>query len=178
MNAQTPIERWTSTPLHLVRLPQAEEVNRRILAGYRGLRADDYQHRSHFIAGRFENLYLRRDRVPGLPEVLAFAERAARDILLHPGALRCGFWLNAMEAGDTTSEHTHEENDELLSAVYYVAAPAESGDLVLRDGLLMVRLAPRPGTFLFFPPDLPHWVEANRSPGLRLSIGMNFGPAD
>jgi hypothetical protein len=178
MNAHTPIQLWTSTPLHQARLPDAQRLNDRILAGYAGLSDEDYSHRSHFIAGRFENLYLQRGRIPGLSEVLTLAEGAARDILGHPGPLRCGFWLNAMEAGHTTSEHTHEENDELLSAVYYVATPPDSGDLVLRDGPLRVRLTPTPGTCLFFPPDLPHWVEANQSPGLRLSIGMNFGPED
>jgi len=177
MNAHTPNHLWTSTPLHQARLPDAQRLNDRILAGYAGLSDEDYSHRSHFIAGRFENLYLQRGQIPGLSEVLAFAEEAARHILGHDGPLRCGFWLNAMEAGHTTSEHTHEENDELLSAVYYVAVPANSGDLVLRDGPLIVRLTPSPGIFLFFPPDLPHWVEANQSPGLRLSIGMNFGPA-
>jgi hypothetical protein len=176
MNAHTPIQLWTSTPLHQARLPDAQRLNDRILAGYAAFSDEDYSHRSHFIAGRFENLYLQRDRIPGLSGVLAFAEEAARDILGHPGPLRCGFWLNAMEAGHTTSEHSHEENDELLSAVYYVAVPANSGDLVLRDGPLILRLTPSPGTFLFFPPELPHWVETNQSPGLRLSIGMNFGP--
>lgn len=178
MNPQTKTRIWTSTRLHQARLPDAQPSNAQILAGYGDLSAEDYSHRSHFIAGRFENLYLQRGLIPGLAEVLSFAEGAARDILGHPGPLRCGFWLNAMEAGHTTSEHTHEENDELLSAVYYVAAPPDSGDLVLRDGPLLVRLAPSPGRFLFFPPALPHWVETNRSPGLRLSIGMNFGPLD
>jgi hypothetical protein len=163
MNAHTPIQLWTSTPLHQARLPDPQRLNDRILAGYAGLSDEDY---------------LQRGRIPGLSEVLTLAEGAARDILGHPGPLRCGFWLNAMEAGHTTSEHTHEENDELLSAVYYVATPPDSGDLVLRDGPLRVRLTPTPGTYLFFPPDLPHWVEANQSPGLRLSVGMNFGPAD
>lgn len=178
MNAQSPIQHWTSTPLHLVTLPGAERLNHEILAGYAGLSAGDYSHRSHFIDGRFENLYLERGQIPGLSAVLGSAEEAAREILGYPGPLRCGFWLNAMGAGHTTSEHTHEENDEVLSAVYYVATPANSGDLVLRDGPLIVRLAPTAGSFLFFPPDLPHWVEANQSPGLRLSVGMNFGPAD
>jgi hypothetical protein len=49
---------------------------------------------------------------------------------------------------------------------------------MLRDGPLLIRQTPTAGTFLFFPPDLPHWVEANHSGRLRLSIGMNFGPAD
>jgi hypothetical protein len=178
MNAVQPTQVWASTPVHHASLPEAERVNAQILAGFAGLTPEDYRYRSHFIAGRFENLYLERTRLPGIEQVLRHAETCARAVLGHPGPLRCGFWLNAMEAGHTTSEHTHEENDELLSGVYYVAVPAASGDLVLRDGPLLVRLTPSPGTFLFFPPDLPHWVESNQSPGLRLSIGMNFGPVD
>jgi oxalate decarboxylase/phosphoglucose isomerase-like protein (cupin superfamily) len=81
-----------------------------------------------------------------------------------------------MGSGESTSEHIHDENDELLSAVYYVAAPELSGDLLLYDGPLTIRVAPVPGTFLFFPPDLPHAVETNLSPRLRLSLGINFGP--
>jgi ectoine hydroxylase-related dioxygenase (phytanoyl-CoA dioxygenase family) len=169
---------WTSTPFHQARLTDADSINASIVAAYLALPAEAYSHRSHFIAGRFENLYLDRDQIPGLVEVLTFAEGVVRHVLQHPGPLRCGFWLNAMEAGHTTSEHTHEENDEILSGVYYVAAPRNSGDLVLRDGPLIVRLKPNPGTALFFPPAMPHWVEANQSPGLRLSIGMNFGPAE
>jgi hypothetical protein len=178
MNAMQPTRVWTSTPVQQATLPEAERVNAEILAGFVHLAPEDYRYRSHFIAGRFENLYLERTRLPGIEQVLGHAETCARAILGHRGPLRCGFWLNAMEADHTTSEHTHEENDELLSGVYYVAVPTASGDLVLRDGPLLVRLTPSPGTFLFFPPDLPHWVESNQSPGLRLSIGMNFGPLE
>jgi hypothetical protein len=178
MNAPSPTRIWTSTPIHQARLAGADDIDASIVAAYRDLPAEAFSHRSHFISGRFENLYLDRDCIPGLAEVLTFSEGAARRILQHPAPLRCGFWLNAMEAGHTTSEHTHEENDELLSGVYYVAAPRDSGDLVLRDGPLIVRLQPSPGTALFFPPTLPHWVEPNQSPGLRLSIGMNFGPSE
>jgi hypothetical protein len=178
MNSFQPPQVWTSTQIHQATLPEAERINAQILSGFADLTPEDYRHRSHLIAGRFENLYLERTRLPGIEQVLSHAEACARIVLGHPGPLRCGFWLNAMEAGHTTSEHTHEENDELLSGVYYVAVPPASGDLVLRDGPLRVRLSPSPGTFLFFPPDLPHWVETNLSPGLRLSIGMNFGPMD
>lgn len=56
--------------------------------------------------------------------------------------LGCGFWLNAQGPGQSTSEHTHEELDELLSGVYYLSAPERSGDLILRDGLLSTRVTP------------------------------------
>ncbi len=115
--------------------------------------------------------------MPVLGSLLDQALACAAHILgRSPTRLRCGFWLNAMEPGQSTSEHTHEEDDELLSAVYYVEAPEGSGDLVLYDGPLTLRLAPEAGTLLFFPPDLPHAVETNRSGRSRLSIGINFGP--
>ena len=47
---------------------------------------------------------------------------------------------------------------------------------MLYDGPLTLRVAPAAGTLLFFPPDLPHAVETNRSGRSRLSIGINLGP--
>jgi len=90
--------------------------------------------------------------------------------------LRCGFWFNAQRPGQFTSEHTHEELDELLSGVYYLSAPERSGDLILRDGPLSIHVTPAAGLFLFFPPNLSHRVETNRSDALRLSLAFNFGP--
>ncbi len=54
--------------------------------------------------------------------------------------------------------------------------PPDSGDLILYDGPSTIRIEPRPGIFLFFPPNLPHAVETNRSALQRLSIGINIGP--
>jgi uncharacterized RmlC-like cupin family protein len=118
-----------------------------------------------------------RSRIPALEPVLVQALACAASILgLPANELRCGFWFNTMGPGQSTSEHTHDENDELLSAVYYVEAPEGSGDLVLYDGPLEIRVAPEAGVLLFFPPSLPHAVEINRSGRSRLSIGINFGP--
>jgi uncharacterized RmlC-like cupin family protein len=91
--------------------------------------------------------------------------------------LRSGFWLNVQGPGHATGAHTHDENDELLSGVYYVSVPAQSGELILLDGYREIRVAPAPGMFLFFPPSLPHRVETNRSQQERFSIAFNFGPA-
>jgi hypothetical protein len=82
-----------------------------------------------------------------------------------------------MEPGHVTLPHHHEEDDELVSGVYYVQVPTDSGDLVLGEGAASCRLAPRPGMLVFFPPTLVHEVTRNNSAGVRLSVAMNFGPA-
>jgi hypothetical protein len=170
---------WTSTPIHGSRLPDADAVNQRILAAFGSLGQEDFTRRSHYFGGRYENLYLERDRIPDLALILDHAETCARRILDYgPGPLRLGFWFNAQGPGQRTTEHTHEENDELLSGVYYVNAPEHSGDLVLLDGALRTRVAPVPGHFLFFPPSLAHRVELNRSRFKRLSIAFNVGPGE
>jgi len=168
---------WTAATVHGGTLADAEGINRRILTAFAALTADDFSRRTHFFSGRFENLYLEPDRIPELRTILDQAEVWARDILgWGAGSLRCGFWFNAQGPGQATSEHTHEELDELLSGVYYLSAPAHSGDLVLLDGRLSTRITPEAGLFLFFPPSLTHRVETNRSDALRLSLAFNFGP--
>lgn len=172
-----PADLWESAPIRRCVVSQAEGLNRQILAGFLALGPDGFDLRSHLIAGRYENLYVDRGRIPGLEPILSQAMACAGHLLGRAeGALRCGFWFNAAGPGQSTSEHTHDENDELLSAVYYVDAPEGSGDLVLYDGPLTIRVSPEAGVLLFFPPDLPHAVEPNRSGRIRLSIGINFGP--
>jgi len=169
---------WTSTLVHGCTLPGAERVNRDILEAFADMSEDDFTRRTHFFGGRFENLYLDRDRIPELETVLGTADACAREILRWGTApLRCGFWLNAQGPGHCTSEHTHQELNELLSGVYYIEVPEDSGDIVLLDGRLTTRVTPSAGAFLFFRPSLSHRVETNRSRELRLSLAFNFGPA-
>jgi len=168
---------WTAATIHGGSLADAERLNHRILTAFADLTATDFSRRTHFFGGRFENLYLDCDRIPELGIVLDQAERWAREILSWGDRpLGRGFWFNAQGSGQSTSEHTHDELDELLSGVYYLSAPERSGDLILRDGLLSTRVTPRAGLFLFFPPSLSHRVETNHSDALRLSLAFNFGP--
>ncbi len=168
---------WNSTPIHGSQLPEAEDINRRILVGFRKLGPVDFSARTHFFGGRFENLYLERQRIQELDLVLGHAEACARTILNYGfNPLRVGFWFNAQDPGQGTSVHNHDEDDELLSGVYYIHVPSKSGKLVLLDGQLTTRLMPKAGNFLFFPPSLPHRVAVNRSQEQRLSLAFNFGP--
>jgi len=127
----------------------AERINERILTAFAALTEADFSRRTHFIGGRFENLYLDRDRIPKLETILDQAESRAQEILDWGAApLRCAFWFNAQGLGQATSEHTHEELDELLSGIYYLSVPKHSGDLILQDGRLSTRITSEAGLFM------------------------------
>lgn len=157
-------------------LPDAERVNRAVVAQYDVLRDDPELQRSHFFAGRYENVVVPQARMPTLKPILDQARRAAAEYLRQPEVkLSVGFWLNEMGPGHVTLPHRHDEDDELVSGVYYVRVPEDSGELILTRGCLVTRVTPVEGQFVFFPPDVVHEVTENRSPEKRLSIGMNFG---
>lgn len=170
---------YSNSRLHIGFMPDAEDLNRRILEAYGKLGERDLLRRTHFFGGRYENVYVERARIPEVSRILDCAAEYARDILRRPGqSLRCGFWLNDMGPGHLTTEHTHEEDDELLSGVYYVRVPPDSGDLMILDRRIRTQVQPEPGMFVFFAPRVVHAVSENRSGERRLSIGINFGPAD
>jgi uncharacterized RmlC-like cupin family protein len=131
--------------------------------------------RSHQVGGRFENVYIERDNLPEARPVLDAAMAYARE-LLGRSDLRLGFWLNRMAPGERTGLHTHEEEGELLSGVYYVRVPPHSGRLLLHHGAERHALVPAAGQFFFFAPAVPHGVEINRSDAVRLSLAFNVGP--
>lgn len=167
-----------NSPIHIAFLAEAAEINRQIMGGYRQLRERDFSRRSHYFGGRYENLYLERGQIPAIERVLEQAEIHASSLLQQPGqSLRCGFWLNDMGPGEATTEHDHDDDDELLSGVYYVQVPDNSGELVIVDSHIRSLVTPQAGMFVFFAPTVVHSVNANRSKDRRLSIGINFGPA-
>ena len=83
-----------------------------------------------------------------------------------------------MQAGHRTSLNQHDENDELLSAAYYIRVPENSGNLVLHEGDRRVHVQPQAGKLVMFSPAVLHEVTLHDGTGLRLSVGMNVGPAD
>lgn len=142
------------------------------------LATTDFRRQTHFIGGRFENLYLEKDQLPGLANLLDLLTQEAGQILeITPETLRTGFWLNAMRPGQSTSRHSHDENDELLSCVYYIQVPTSSGDILFHDHPFETRVSPETGMALFFPPSLEHSVSIHQGEGLRLSLACNFGPS-
>jgi hypothetical protein len=159
-------------------VPGAAQLNTAILSQYRAACAQDDLQRTHFFAGRYENIYVPLQRVPALEPLLRTAQQgAARFLRREDMQLAAGFWFNEMGPGHVTLPHHHEEDDELVSGVYYVQVPPDSGDLVLGEGVGRRVLQPHAGRLVFFSPTVVHEVTRNNSRETRLSIGMNFGPA-
>lgn len=163
-------------PVHFAALQDAARVNAALSRAFDREKHGDAVRHTHHFHGRFENTYIARERLPEIVPIVEFALSAARRLLRYR-SLHFGFWFNEMQPGQRTSLHAHEELDELLSAVYYVNAPAGGGRLLLHDEPAQIRITPAAGMLVLFPPDLPHEVEVNASAAARLSIAFNFGPS-
>jgi hypothetical protein len=169
---------FNNSLISLTTIENSAQINTEIMSAYLQLREEDLQRRSHFFGNRYENLYLKQGQIPALEQVIALAEIFARQILQTQQRLRSGFWINDMGPGQETSEHDHDEFDELLSGVYYVQVPKNSGELIILDKHIHTRtvVTPQAGMMAFFAPTVLHAVSANLSQERRISIGMNFGP--
>ena len=160
-------------------LDQPDSLNAGLYNRFMALSGTDRARQTHFHAGRFENIYIDAADIPEIAVVLdALQQRAGQLLAIPADKLKVGFWFNAMQAGHRTSLHHHDENDELLSAAYYIRVPENSGNLVLHDGDRQVSIQPQEGRLVMFSPALPHEVTTHLGSGLRLSVGMNVGPAD
>lgn len=163
--------------VYIYEVPEADALNQRILRDFLLHEHDENIRRTHLIDGRFENIYLGTEQVPAMATVIEQACEAAKVLLNLPYPLKAGFWFNAMYPGHATGVHTHDDDDECLSGVYYATAPENSGNLILYTEKGLYTLGPQAGRMVFFPPDMRHEVSENQSKEFRLSVGMNFGPA-
>ena len=160
-------------------LPDPAALNACLYTRFQELSGTGRVRQTHHFAGRFENTYIDASEIPEIAAVLdVFRQQAAQWLDVAADTLKAGFWFNAMGAGHVTSPHHHDENDELLSAVYYIRVPANSGELILYDGDRPVTVQPEEGKLVMFGPDVMHEVTVNNSPELRLSVGMNVGPVE
>ncbi|TNF96048.1 MAG: hypothetical protein EP297_10885 [Gammaproteobacteria bacterium] len=164
---------------HIYRFPDHHAINSRIVRCFYDQRNNEQTRNSHFFGGRYENIYIDSSLLHGIDELTTFWRQRAADILgLQSKDLRSGFWFNLMAPGDTTTLHSHDDDDELLSGVYYLEVPASnSGSLVLHVGEKRIEIEPEAGKLVLFAPDCLHEVTENRSNQSRLSIGINFGPS-
>lgn len=162
-----------------VTLAAPERLNASLLERFMELRDSDRVRQSHYFGGRFENIYINEADIPDIAMVLDAVKLQAGQLLGIPvDTLKAGFWFNAMDAGQRTTLHHHDENDELLSAVYYIRVPQNSGNLILHEDGKEILIQPEEGKLVMFAPAMLHEVTANLGSGLRLSVGMNVGPAD
>ena len=161
------------------RLSSPQQLNETLLSAFLKWQDDDSVRKTHLFDGRYENIYLNESHIPELAALIETATKSAEAILQTQG-LRAGYWFNYMPPGATTTLHTHDDDDELLSGVYYVHAPENSGKLIIHNKTQgqttgKIEITAEAGKFVFFKPDAPHEVGKNLSAEHRLSIGMNFG---
>jgi hypothetical protein len=160
--------------VHSVFSGQANALNPALLQGFSDHQQDADVRRSHLFNGRYENIYLTAEHIPQIKDLLDEAcEHASR--ILGINDLQAGCWFNYMPPGAVTTVHSHDDDDELLSAVYYVSVADNSGKLIIHTDGNRHCITPREGMFVFFMPDVVHEVSENMSAQDRLSIGINFG---
>lgn len=164
--------------LHAYKLDNADIINRALIHGFEQHIHDADIKKSHFFNNRYENIYIDSSKIPEITTILNTAVKLAAEILCMPATqLKAGLWFNAMGKGDITLPHRHDDDDELLSAVYYVRIPDNSGKLILSHRNFRTQVEPEAGLFVFFPADMLHEVTANQNNEMRLSLGINIGPA-
>lgn len=159
---------------HIVFSDLKQGINRALFKGFLEHKDDDDIKRTHLFNGRYENIYLTADQIPELEQLVSEACGHAGRIA-GVGDLRAGYWFNYMPPGAVTTAHSHDDDDELLSAVYYVSVPENSGQLVIHDNNERHVITPAEGMFVYFAPNVVHEVSKNMSTRDRLSIAFNFG---
>ena len=98
-------------------------------------------------------------------------------------------WVNVNGKGHSNNKHSHFTSDILISGVYYVKVPEDSGNIRFYDprGELIHKtldweyyhnyqyhyIKPKEGQMIFFPCWLEHEVEPNESDDERVSIAFN-----
>lgn len=156
-----------------------DSFNKTLMLSFLNHQDDESVRKTHLFEGRYENIYLNEQHIPELKSLVKEAVKLAEEIL-NIKNLRAGYWFNHMPPGATTTLHTHDDDDELLSGVYYVKVPENSGNLIIFDKTKnenkgKIEIQSKTGEFIFFKPNAPHEVSKNNSSEHRLSIGFNFG---
>lgn len=163
--------------LVLDHLAGREREDRRLVRAFWRETGAPATRRSHFVAGRFENIYPALERLPEADTLLAAVRRRSAACLGHsdPDRLGLNVWFNVMAPGDATLPHRHDVAHERLSGVYYLAVPAASGELRVTTPRGQRGIAPRQGLLVLFPPSWEHEVTTHLGQGIRLSMAFNIG---
>ncbi len=155
-------------------IPDSQQLNKIISDKFNLYKDHSNTRKSHFFEGRHENIYIPTDLIEEVETILSYCTQCVEDIT-GKKSLKSGLWFNFMEPGHVTLAHSHDEEDELYSAVYYVSVPDDSGNLIITKNNNDVTIQPVEGKLVLFPPDLVHHVTRNNSNKTRLSLGINIG---
>lgn len=162
--------------IYSCRLPATPRYHDEIIKGFTRLEDAADTRKTHFFDGRYENIYPFREAFAEIEPLLEVIFHCAHQVLESEQPLDISFWFNQMQPGHSTTLHTHDDGYELVSGVYYLDVPEESGDILMHLPEQTLKIAPQKGVMLMFPPDLPHEVTENNSNRSRLSMAFNIGP--
>ena len=85
------------SPFYEFYFPDADDTNPLVIDGYLNKLESSEVRKSHFFSGRYENIYIDRNEVPGLSTLIPFWIASAAQVLdKNSDDLRCGFWFNDM----------------------------------------------------------------------------------
>ena len=148
---------------------KCQSINSQLAENILNLTDEQVARKTHFFAGRYENIYVDVITFSELKTLVERAKQLAAEVLEKDiDTLKIGFWI-------TTSLHCHEDADELLSGVYYVMVPQNSGQFIYHLDGEKHSLDPEEGSFLFFSPSLLHEVTEHLSEQPRISVAFNVG---
>lgn len=160
---------------HVVACPHCLPYHPAIIQRLFELKDSGQARKSHYFAGRYENIYLEPQDLPGIDVILASAiNEAAQLLACEPAGLRLRFWFNLMQQDDVTLPHTHDVDDEVLSATYYLQIPPRAGKLRLRLAGGVREIEPVEGNYVFFDPRVEHEVTTHPHASARISLGLNL----
>ena len=184
-----------STPVWMSVYPDFEEHKDAFLTSVRNFKEKNPQGENKSnITGYHspETLQGEAELRPLFQYVCEMALQAVQDLNFVPNNLfLTSAWVNFNDTRECmNSEHVHGE---ILSGVFYLKAPPESGKFVISNPGLnrlwggcnlikeknqftgeMMRIEPEEGSILLFPSYLPHSVETNHHDDERISISFNL----
>jgi len=133
--------------------------------------------KSHLFNGRYENIYIKEEKIPAIKPVLQMILHESAKLLGYPkDELQMAFWFNVMQKNDVTVPHSHDDDDELLSGTYYLQMPEQSGALkITLSPDSTTTITPEEAALTCFHPAVVHEVTQHHSPVHRISIGFNVG---
>ncbi len=155
-------------------IPSTIELNKNILKKFNLYKNHADTKKSHYFEGRHENFYIPKELIEEIQTVLSYCTQCVEKVT-GKKSLKSGLWFNYMEPGHITLPHSHDEGNEIYSAVYYVDVPENSGNLIIIENKNEVEIQPNAGMLVLFPPNLVHHVTKNNSNESRLSLGINIG---
>ena len=188
-----PILKTFSTPVWHTTISDHEKVDAELLAYIADCKSSGDKGRNRTNVGGWQSNNLDFSRLPLFRQIVVdLTDQIAKelDIREDQETVIDSCWINVNYKDSYNRAHTHPNC--MISGVYYVQVPENSGDLVFTDprpqtGCLLfpanknnaltsmtVRTKPQSGLLVAFPSWLSHYVDYSQADGERISVAFNY----